>query len=372
MSEYQGTTSCRSRRSIPIGVLVAVLAWLNPVLDGTSSADETFEAWDRDGDGRLVREEVPERLRGNFERVDLDRDGFIDLDEHLAAIGRMARNPRAGVRLVPDVAYADDGHPRRRLTLVLPKQPTVSGPLPLIVYIHGGGWKAGDHRGGVRVLEGLVATGRFAGASIGYRLTDEVTWPKPYDDCRRALGWLRRNASGMGIDPDRIVTYGHSAGGHLATMLAVREEGPDRIAGAIDFYGPKDLLSMQAQSPPDGVIDHDAPDSPESLLLGGAVQERPGIARAASPIGFVDPGDPPLLVIHGDRDRLVPFAQSEAFVKAIRREGGSVVFLEIEGGGHGGFRNPRIPEGVRAFLEHHLHGNGAPPNSGSLPNAPGG
>ena len=82
MIDCQGKMSCRNRRSVPIGIFVAVLAWLNPVLDGTSSADETFEAWDRDGDGRLVREELPQRLRGNFERVDLDRDGFIDLDEH--------------------------------------------------------------------------------------------------------------------------------------------------------------------------------------------------------------------------------------------------------------------------------------------------
>lgn len=343
---------------------------MNPVLEASASGDERFDAWDRDGDRRLVPAEVPERLRGNFERVDLDRDGFIDLDEHLAAVRRMARAPKPGVRLVPDVAYAGDGHPRRRLTLLLPKQPTVSEPLPLVVYIHGGGWKTGDHRGGVRVLEELVATGRFAGASIGYRLTDEVIWPAPYEDCRRALDWIRRNASGLGIDSRRIIAYGHSAGAHLATMLAVREVGPNRLAGAIDFFGPTDLLSMEKQMPPDGIIDHDAPDSPESQLVGGPVQDRPEVARSASPIEFVDPTDPPLLVVHGDRDRLVPFGQSEMFVKAIRTGGGSVVFLEIEGGGHGEFRNPRISEAVRAFLEHHLHGKGDPPISGSLLAAP--
>ena len=353
-----------------LGGILSAVVLLAPALGASPAVDERFRAWDRNGDGRLVPEEVPEHLRGNFDRVDRNGDGWIDLEEHLAVVGRPARNTTAEVRLVPDVAYAGDGHPRRRLTLVLPKRPTVSGPLPLVVYIHGGGWKAGDHRGGVRVLEGLVATGRFAGASIGYRLTDEVIWPEPYEDCRRALDWIRRNASGLGVDPGRIVTYGHSAGGHLAAMLAVREDGPNRIAGAIDFYGPKELLSMQSMAPADGIIDHDAPDSPESRLVGGPIQDRPKIARAASPIEFVDPADPPMLVVHGDRDRLVPIGQSQKFVKAIRSGGGSVVFLEIEGGGHGGFRNPRIFEAVRSFLEHHLHGKGDAPSSASIPAGP--
>ena len=352
--------------------ILAAMVLLNPSLGAASVVDERFKAWDRDGDGRLVPDEVPEHLRGAFDRVDRNGDGFIDLEEHVAVVGGPDRNARDGVRLVPDVAYAGDGHPRRRLSLLLPKRPTVPEPLPMIVYIHGGGWRAGHHRDGARVLQDLVATGRFAGASIGYRLTDEVVWPAPYEDCRRALAWIRDHARDLGIDPRRIVAFGHSAGAHLALMLAVREVGPNRLAGAIDFFGPTDLLAMQSQMPPEGVIEHDAPDSPESLLVGGPVQEHPEQARSASPIEFVDPSDPPLLVIHGDRDLLVPFGQSTEFVKTVREGGGSVVFLEIEGGGHGGFRNPRIPQAVRRFLEHHLHGRGAPPVSGSLENAPGG
>ncbi|MAD78729.1 MAG: esterase [Planctomycetaceae bacterium] len=357
---------------VSVGGILSAVVLLAPALGASLVVDERFQAWDRDADGRLVPEEVPKHLRGNFDRVDRNRDGFIDLEEHLAVVGLPARNTRAEVRLIPDVAYAGDGHPRRRLSLLLPKRPTVPEPLPLIVYIHGGGWKGGHHRDGARVLMDLVATGRFAGATIGYRLTDEVIWPAPYEDCRRALGWIRTHAGDLGIDSRRIVAYGHSAGGHLASMLAVREVGPDRLAGAIDFFGPTDLLAMQSQMSPDGLIEHDASDSPESQLVGGPVQEHPELARSASPIEFVDREDPPLLVIHGDQDRLVPFDQSKEFVKVIREAGGSVVFLEIEGGGHGGFRNPRIFEAVRAFLEHQLHGKGTSPISASLPHAPGG
>ena len=363
MRKSRSTPFVRRRCLATLALLLAGSASGESVIAGI---DDRFERWDRNGDGRLVPEEVPEHLRGNFDRVDRNGDGFIDLEEHVAVVGRPDRNPGDEVRLVSDVAYAGDGHPRHRLSLLLPKKPTVPEPLPMIVYIHGGGYRSGHHRDGVRVLMDLVATGRYAGASIGYRLTDEVVWPAPYEDCRQALGWIRAHAGDLGIDARRIVAYGHSAGGHMALMLAVDEVGPNRLAGAIDFFGPTDLLAIQSQMPPDGVIEHDAPDSPESQLVGGPVQEHPVLARSASPIEFVDAEDPPLLVVHGDRDRLVPFGQSASLVSAIEAVGGSVVLLRIAGGGHGGFRDPRIDDAVRRFLEHHLHGEGDPPDHAVL------
>ena len=346
--------------------LKAFLRGIQTPADSGLLRDDRFQAWDRDGDGRLVPGELPESLRRNFSGVDRNDDGYIDLPEHLAMTAGATSRNASGVRLVRDVTYGDDPHPRRRLSLAFPRQSMVVDPLPMVVYIHGGGWQSGEHEQGIEVVRGLVASGRYAGASIGYRLTGEVVWPTPYEDCRDAIDWIRRHAAEFGVDPDRIVAFGHSAGGHLAAMLAV-DGGSNRLAGAIDFFGPTDLLSMDRQMPPDGMIHHDAPNSPESRLVGGPLQDRPKIARSASPIEFVDSTDPPLLVVHGDRDRLVPFEQSVAFVRAIREAGGTPIFIRVAEGGHGGFRNPAIFDVVRHFLEHHLHGRKTGPRSMTLP-----
>jgi acetyl esterase/lipase len=342
------------------------------------SGDERFDRWDQNHDGRLVRQEIPEGLRANFDRFDLDHDGFIDLEEHLLAIGRPGDRPGpVQVRAVPDIDYAGDGNPRHRLTLVLPLEPAVEGLLPIIVYIHGGAWMEGDHRGGVAAIRSLMATGRFAGASIGYRLTGERGWPAQIHDCKAAIRWIRANAVSLGVDPERIAVMGHSAGGHLSAMLGLAgaaenglegDVGPhagisSRVAVAINFFGPSDLLSMQSQMSSDGVIQHDAPDSPESKLLRGPLQSKPDQARSASPRFFVDASDPPMLLIHGDRDRLIPFAQSVDLAADLEQAGVEHAFIQVVGGGHGGFGDPRVDEAVWRFLIHHLHGDGEAPES---------
>jgi acetyl esterase/lipase len=359
----------------PLGVRLMIKYGIATILAAVSavsafSADDRFERWDRNHDGRLVRQEIPEGLRANFDRVDLDADGFIDLEEHLLVTGRSDERPGlARIRVIPDIDYAGDGNPRHRLTLALPLEPAVEGLLPIIVYIHGGAWMEGDHRGGVAAIRSLVATGRFAGASIGYRLTGEAGWPAQIHDCKAAIRWIRSHAAGLGVDPAKIAVMGHSAGGHLSAMLGVAgavedglegDVGPhagvsSRVAVAINFFGPSDLLSMQSQMPENGLIQHDAPDSPESRLLRGPLQSRPDQARSASPRRFVDALDPPMLLIHGDRDRLIPFAQSVDLAADLKQAGVEHVFVQVAGGGHGGFGDARIDEVVRRFLLHQMH-----------------
>ena len=128
------------------------------------------------------------------------------------------------------------------------------------------------------------------------------------------------------------------------------------MQAVIDFYGPTDLLAMQSQSQPGDRINHNAPDSPESKLLGKPVQSCPVKAREASPINHVSNDDSPILIVHGDSDRLVPYAQSVGFCQRLREAKVEVEMITVRGGGHGGFRNPKVNRYVHAFLDHHLRG----------------
>ena len=329
--------------------------------------DRSFNEWDKNKDGRLVRDELPQRIRGNFDRVDRDKDGFISLKEHLAVMARArkSRQPRvpAGVTMMRDIAYAGTDNPRQKLDLVLPKKRATEKPLPVIVFIHGGGWRNGDKRSGIGRVAGFVATGQYAGASIGYRLTDEAQWPAQIHDCKAAIRFLKGNAKKYNIDPDRIAVWGTSAGGHLVAMLGVsggvkelegtlgsHNKQNSSVAAAIDFFGPAELLTMNAKA---GKIDHDSPDSPESKLIGGAIQQNKDKARNASPLTWVSKDDAPILIMHGTDDPLVIYPQSVAFHAAFRKVGVDSTLITVQGAGHG-FGGAEVDRCVRTFLENQL------------------
>jgi acetyl esterase/lipase len=336
-----------------------------------------FDRWDADKDGKLSREELPERLRPNFDGVDKNKDGAISREEHLA-VGQGTREtppaqtrpaaqtgPRVpdGVRAERDVPYADTDHPRQRLDLYLPKTPK-SNKVPLIVAIHGGGWRNGDKAGaGGQVLK-YVESGEYAGASIGYRLTDVASWPAQIHDCKAAIRWLRAHAAEYGYDPDRIGVIGSSAGGHLVAMLGTSgdvkevegdlgsfDDAGSRVTCVVDFFGPSNMLTM-GDFPSN--MKHDAPDSPESKLLGGPAKQNQDVARQASPVTFVTKDDPPFLIIHGSADMTVPHQQSVELDAALDKAGVPSVFITVEGGGHGQFNNPEVDARVKAFFDKHL------------------
>src|SRR6185437_13686151 len=199
----------------------------------------------------------------------------------------------AGVKMIPNIEYAAPNGYSLLLDLYLPEQ--VEGRLPVVVWIHGGGWEAGSRNDQIAVP--LAAHG-YAVASIDYRLSQVAKFPAQIDDCKAAIRWLRAHARAYSLDPNHIGVWGASAGGHLVALLGtsgdVKElEGDEgnldqssRVQAVCDFCGPTDLLQFQAQAakgPVHNPRNWDAPDSFSSRLIGGSIQENPEKAARANP-----------------------------------------------------------------------------------------
>ncbi len=253
-----------------------------------------------------------------------------------------------------DLAYVPGGHERQKLDLYLPKD---GSNLPLIINIHGGAFKMGSKEQGVP-LEYLSQG--YAVASINYRLSQHAKFPAQIEDSKAAVRWLRAHAAEYRLAPDRFAAWGSSAGGHLAAMLGTTGDAknfdvganldqPSRVQAVVDYFGPTDFLQMDAHRLPNGMT-HDPAGSPESELIGGAIQEHKDKVARANPITYVTPGDPPFLICHGDADPLVPHHQSELLEAALRGAGVPVTFYTVKGAGHGRFNDPKVSEMTRTFL----------------------
>lgn len=319
-----------------------------------------FEKWDTNKNGLLEKAELPSAIRANFAKADADQSGSISLDEHLAYLNR--NNPNSGRRLASldvkqDIAYVEHGHERQKLDLYLPKNST--GKRPLVIWIHGGGWRQGSKEK-CRAVP-LVNRG-FVVASINYRLSSHAVFPAQINDCKAAIRWLRKNADQYGIDETKIGVWGSSAGGHLVALLGTSGdvdslEGTDgvadvstRVQAVCDWFGPTDLLLMNKQAGKLGKMDHDLPGSPESLLLGGPLQQQTAKARMANPITYVTEDDPPFLILHGNLDPLVSVKQSEMLADALKAIDCKVEFVIVDGAGHG-FRDPKWTKRSMDFFE---------------------
>ncbi len=266
--------------------------------------------------------------------------------------------PPAVTRVFRDIAYVPDGHQNQLLDLYLPE---AGESLPLIVFLHGGGWRRGS-KNQVPAID-YVEKG-YAVASVDYRLSQHAIFPAQIEDGKVAVRWLRAKANDYGIDPERFAAWGNSAGSHLATMLGVTDGVAEFEVGetldvssavqvVIDNYGPTDFAQMDAHRLPDGQ-EHNPADSPESLLVGGALQENLDAVARANPITYVSEGDAPFLVVHGDTDPLVPHHQSEILVAALEKVNVPVEFYTVAGGSHGGFTDPKVEKLIEMTLEKYL------------------
>lgn len=278
---------------------------------------------------------------------------------------------------IDDLVYATVGGQPLHMDLFLPDAGvTPDTGAPIVISIHGGGWSGGTYNGTPVALQSLTQEG-IAVASIQYRLTSQagqwgsesVTFPAQIHDVKAAIRYLRGNAESLNLDPDRIITWGGSAGGHLALMAALA--GPDAglegavgdhtnessiVHGAVSLFGPTELLTMNddAVTPPGSTIDHDSAFSPESRLVGWSAPgqgladikanlnnpsapypELVALAADASPTHHADANDPPILMLHGALDTSVPMKQSVRLQTVLRAVGVDAQFEAVLEAGHG-------------------------------------
>ena len=281
---------------------------------------------------------------------------------HISAHAQQPQRVPEGVKAQRNIAYVENGHERQKLDLFLPEKP--DAPLPLIIWIHGGGWQAGS-KDNCPVLR-FTERG-YAVASIGYRLSGHAVFPAQIEDCKAAIRWLRAHAAENNLDPKKFGVWGSSAGGHLVALVGTSGDvkqfdvgaNPDqssRVQAVCDYFGPTDITQMDAHALAGAPFKHDSKDSPESKLIGGAVQENKEKAARVNPITYVSSDDPPFLIVHGDKDPLVPHHQSEILFDALKKSGVSAHFHTIHGAGHGGpgFAGKNIDDMVAAFFDERL------------------
>jgi acetyl esterase/lipase len=228
------------------------------------------------------------------------------------------------------IVYADrEGF--RALELDVYRPDRLSGGRPLLVFVHGGGWRVG-HRGrppretrswDPGFFERLTAAG-FVVAAPGYRLSGEAIFPAQRDDVAEALTWLTANATALGADGRPLRLWGASAGAHLAALAALTPPPGVQVAGAVCWYGIMDLPAL----------DHEATGTFEAHLLGGPIGAHLDTAREASPVSHVHPGAPPFLLQHGNADRMVPCDQSIRLADALRAAGVPVELEIVPGADH--------------------------------------
>ncbi|NLM46798.1 MAG: alpha/beta hydrolase [Firmicutes bacterium] len=270
-----------------------------------------------------------------------------------------------------DVPYTDKAG-GQTLDIYLPE--TGSGPFPVIVYIHGGGWFMGHKRSITMEPLFYVLERGYALVAVDYTLSDKAEFPLQVYEVKTAIRWLRRQAKQYNLLPERIALWGDSAGGHLAALAATSAAAGQlndealgspgysaAVQAVVDWYGPCDFLTMSRQVKDLGV----APLPPglcslEELFLGARVTDAPDAARAANPETYITKEAPPFFIQHGKKDLVVPCEQSVALAaKLANAIGRDKVFLEIlEGAAHADpvfFTRENLEKNL-AFLDRFLRG----------------
>jgi acetyl esterase/lipase len=239
-------------------------------------------------------------------------------------------------RVVSDVPYCTGDRKPLLMDLFIPNHP-VRNPTPAVLWLHGGGWERGD-KNGSSGAELLAASG-FVTASIYYRLSGDSPFPAGIEDCKCAIRYLRANAAKYEIDPARIGVAGASAGGHLAMLVATAREdaglegqggwahASSRVQATASWYGPTDFTVGEKE------FEHHTGRAVIKLFR-GTLEQKPEEYRRASPITYVSRDDPPLLLVQGEQDEIVPFDQAVRMKRAYESQKLAVEFIRVRNAGH--------------------------------------
>lgn len=265
-----------------------------------------------------------------------------------------------GTVLHANLPYNNDDLPKHLLDIYLPAN--VKGKVPLIIFIHGGGWLVNDKYADMGYMKKTVAelvSNGFALASIDYRFATQAIFPAQIQDCNRAISFLYDHADQYGFDKNRFAVMGFSAGGHLASMVGLSKNNhPESFfmpgttqafsfKAVVDFYGPAELILFPGNNDPK---------SPESLLIGATPLARPDLAKAASPVTYVDKNDPPFLIIHGEKDDMVSPKQSQLLSAWLTLAGVQNELIIVNDAPHFGvmFDADEVRNKVMSFLKKEL------------------
>lgn len=262
-----------------------------------------------------------------------------------------------------NLPYANDTLQKHLLDIYLPPNPKKN--LPLIVWIHGGAWMLNDKYADMNYMKNTVKSfidSGYALASINYRYSTDSIFPAPIEDCNRAIEFLYEHASTYNIDKNKIAVIGFSAGGHLASLLALSNNNNVKqfasalihfkIKLALDFYGPSDFIMLASN--PDTAINNMR--NPVSVLLGVLAVDRPDIAKLASPVTYIDKNDPPFLIVQGEKDQSVPNTQSKILHAWLTLKGVKNDLIIVPNAPHYGemFDADYIRQKVFAYLRNYL------------------
>ena len=278
----------------------------------------------------------------------------------LLAAPAVAQGPKPPVvPTLAKIAYAPPGPADSQGHLLDLYIPTDAGaPLPVVVWTGGSAWMAENGRMSAGWVAERLNPAGYVVAGVSIRSSGNAPFPAQLHDIKAAIRWLRANAGAHGLDPSRIAIMGDSSGGWTAVMAAVTgdvpelegdvglREGSSAVRAAVAFYPPTDFLQMDAHAiggcrdgvGTDGAFCHDGADSPESRLVGCAIQTCPEVVQRANPIRYISNDDPPLLILHGGADRLVPFHQGELLYEALSTACHDATFVALPHAGHGPFQ----------------------------------